>query len=428
MSKFVVLIIGLALVSSISWGYASPQRDSCSLLQEDNDLSLKYYIALAVQENGELRAAYDRWQAALAKADYANTLPDPKLSYGLFLQEVETRVGPQKQRLGISQTIPWLGKLRHRKNVAAQDAVVAEEQFCSQYVSLVDRLKKAFYNYYYLSRAIKITQENLTLLELVERVAQSQATVGGSIADVLQAQIEISKLKDELDTLHERSTIAIARINAILNRNVAEPIPLPPTLFDGLYTPQQVTETALTETNPELRILCAEVIKQQLTQKLTHQNRFPDVTLGLDWIQTDRAIMPTPESGKDPVVAKLSLNVPIWQSTYRSQEKAAAYHARSAADLFEQKKYVLQAELKDILLQYEEMDREVSLYKDVLMPQAEQTLYILQEAYEAGKADFERYLGAQRVLLDFQLKLEKARVQKASIIADYDALLGRCGY
>ncbi len=431
--KLFILTTGVALMFSTVWAGQTTLRNNypplmCNSQKNSLDLSLKDYIVQAASQNGELRSAYNRWQAAYFNVRYSDTLPDPKLSYGYFIQEVETRVGPQKQRLGISQTIPWFGKLRHRKNVAAQAVVVAEENFSFKYVSLVKRIKKAFYDYYYLSRAIDITQENIHLLELVESVAQSQAIVGGSAADVLQAQMEISKLKDELDTLYERSTIAEARINAILNQNVAEPVLLPSSLFDGLNIPQQVDEAELIAVSPELRIISAEVIKQQLVQKLTHQNRFPDVSLGLDWIQTDRAIMPTPDSGKDPVIAKLSISVPIWLSTYSSQENEAAYIARSVEDQFEQLKYVILADFKDILLKYKEMEREISLYKDELIPQAEQTLSILQEAYEAGKADFERYLGAQRLLLDFQLKLENAHVQRASIIADYDSLLGRCGY
>jgi cobalt-zinc-cadmium efflux system outer membrane protein len=391
------------------------------------EVSIQHYVELAAEDNSGLRAAYDRWQAALANVDFSDTLPDPRLSYGLFVKEVETRVGPQKHRLGASQTIPWFGKLKHRRDVAVQAAVVAEEEFCLQYVALVTQLKKAFYEYYYLHQAVQITEANIQLVELVERVAQSQVRVGGSAADVLQAQMEISKLKDHLETVNERLVIAATRINAVLNRQVDTELTLPSNLFEGLSRPEKTAEAQLEEANPMLRILCAQVGKHEQSRRLTRQNRYPDVTVGVDWIQTDLALMATPDSGKDPVIAKISINVPLWQSTYRAQEKAATYRRQSSEDQFAQKWYEVQADFEDVLLKYKEADREIALYENTLIPQAEQTLSILQEAYEAGKADFERYLGAQRVLLDFQLKVEKARVQRASVIADYDFLLGRSG-
>lgn len=419
-NTFSLAICFVVLINVSLWGA------HCELPINGSEPRLRDYIAIATRNNSQLKAAYETWQSSLAAIESSDTLPDPKLSYGVFINEVETRVGPQKQRVGLSQMIPWFGKLRLRKGVAVQSAVVAKEQFCLEYVSVVKRLRKAFYEYYYLDKMLQITKSNIQLLELVERVAQSQVRVGGSIADVLQAQMEISKLKDLLETTRERLIIIKSKINSILNRDIHSIVTIPEDLF-SLNVPEGVSKLDLEHSNPTLRILCAQVHKYEQTRKLTYQNKYPDVTLGVDWIQTDPALTTTPDNGKDPIIAKFSVNIPLWQSTYRSRERAATLQKRSSENQLVQQSFQVQSELEDVLLRYKEMDREISLYNDILIPQAKQTLSILQESYESGKSDFDRYLGAQRVMLDFELKLEKARSEKAAIVADYDFLLGKTG-
>ena len=50
-------------------------------------------------------------------------LPDPRLTYRYFVEEVETRVGPQRQAVGLSQTVPWPGR-----RAAREDALEAFEK------------------------------------------------------------------------------------------------------------------------------------------------------------------------------------------------------------------------------------------------------------------------------------------------------------
>ena len=86
------------------------------------DSTISDYLEYAAYNNPGLKAAFDRWTAALEKIKPARTLPDPRLSYSYYLSEVETRVGPQEYKLGISQKFPWFGKLDLKGEMAAQAA------------------------------------------------------------------------------------------------------------------------------------------------------------------------------------------------------------------------------------------------------------------------------------------------------------------
>jgi outer membrane protein TolC len=163
----------------------------------NNASGLRDYLAYAALNNPQLEAAFNRWKAALEMVSQAHTLPDPHFNYGYFIQEVETRVGPQEQHIGVSQMFPWFGKLKLRSAVAAEEANAAQQQYEVAKLKLFDDVKQAYYELYYLGRAIGITEENVELLKDFEGVARSKYEAGQALnADVIKAQVELDRLRD----------------------------------------------------------------------------------------------------------------------------------------------------------------------------------------------------------------------------------------
>ena len=64
------------------------------------------------------------------------------------------------------------------------------------------------------------------------------------------------------------------------------------------------------------------------------------------------------------------------------------------------------------------------LYRDGLVPKAEQALNTSYTAYQAGEADFLYVLDAQRELLAFQLLVERARSDMAIRRAEIEMVIG----
>lgn len=408
--------VGLLLVCLLS---------PSSLFSAEPDLGC--YIHQALENNSELEAAFYDWQSTLFDKEASDTLPDPKVGYGYYIQSVETRVGPQRSNLNISQMIPWIGKLRNRKHLAHQKALVAEQRLYVLTSSLIRRLKDAFYDQYFLEKSIQLSQENIALVDILEHVAQRRVQVGASSADAIQAQIEINQLYDTVDSLQKREESLIAKIVALLNAPRGTVIMVPTNLFDiERSVPKDICSEELKEANPTLILLCLQTEKQRANYQLVRQDRYPDITVGVNWINTGKAIASTPDSGKDAIHASISLNLPLWTSTYRSRENAAQSHVVSASELFTQKSLEVFADYEDILLKYEDAKRRAILYLDTLLPQAEQALEILVESYKAGKTEFDRVLESQRILLHFQLEYERAIVDMAKAVNAYEEIVGAC--
>ena len=81
-------------------------------------VDLDSYVRYGLHHNAGLRAAYEQFLAAVERIPQVSSLPDPVFSFTQFLEEVQTRTGPQQRRYSLTQAFPWFGELELRGNVA----------------------------------------------------------------------------------------------------------------------------------------------------------------------------------------------------------------------------------------------------------------------------------------------------------------------
>ncbi len=409
----------------VSEGRPSTESDLPAL---DAESSLSDYLAYAALNNPGLEAAFNRWKAALERVPQVRSLPDPRFSYGYFIREVETRVGPQRHRFGLSQMFPWFGKLALQGDVALEAANAERQRYEAAKLDLFYRVKRAYYEYYYLGRAIAVTEENIQLLTYLEAVARTRYTAGAPThAAVIKAQVELGKLEDQLRGLRDFVGPVVAELNAALNRPPNAPLSLPTAVpEEKVAVSEQQFLSWVKEGNPELKAIDSETAKEKAAVDLAKKDYFPDITVGLDYIETGSALMPgTRDSGKDPVVGMMSINVPVWRGKYRAAEREAK--ARYEASLRERsdRENTLVARLEMVLYGFRDAERKIDLYRDALVPKAEQSLRVTQQAYESGRTDFLDVIDAQRVLLEFELSYERALANRAQRLAEIEMLVGR---
>jgi outer membrane protein TolC len=146
----------------------------------------------------------------------------------------------------------------------------------------------------------------------------------------------------------------------------------------------------------------------------------------VDYVDTDDALNPElADSGKDPVMAMVSINVPIWHGKYRAAEREARLRMTAVENSREDTGRRLGADLALALYHFRDAERKVDLYGDTLLPKAEQSLAVAQQGFEAGKTTFISLIDAQRLLLEFQLAERRARADKGQRLAEIEMLTGR---
>lgn len=393
----------------------------------DEQSSLQDYLAYAALNNPGLEAAFNRWKAALEKVTQAETLPNPKFTYAYFIEEVETRVGPQESKLGLMQMFPWFGKLKLRGDVAAEAANVAYEQYQVAKLNLFFSVKKAYYEYYFLHQAISITDDNMQLLKHLEGVAQSKHKAGASQSGVIKAQVELGKLDDRLRSLKDMRGPMVARLNAALNRphDLLLPWPYQAPLDGAEFAIDEIFEQ-FADDNPELKTLDSMIRKEEQSIALARKEYYPDFSLGVETIATDEALMPnTRDSGKDPVVAMIALDIPLWRGKYKAAVAEASQRHHAAELARDNAENVLEADLRMAHFRFQDAERKIDLYGDTLVPQSEQALKVTEEAYRAGSVDFLSLIDAERLLLEFQLAHKRSLADREIAVAEVEKLVGR---
>ena len=332
---------------------------------------------------------------------------------------METRTGPQEMRFSAAQTFPWKGKLDLKGRIAQQEAEVTGQRYEAVRRSLIFEVKAAYYDCYFLERAIAVTEENLRLLAHLEEVGRTRYRGGtGEHAPVLKAQVELGRLEDQLRSLRQQRRPAAARLNAALGRAATAPIAVPDSLpMAALDLDEEVLKGRLQAANPMLQMRHGQVQAQSLSVELAGKQFYPDLTVSLDYIHIG-------DQGANPLMAMATLNLPLWRSSYEAGQRAAKLSHQAALQGVADEENRLAAELELALYKQRDAQSRSALYRDSLLPKAEQALNVTQRAFAADRSDFLAVIDAQRTLLEFQLAYERARTDQALHWAEIEKLVG----
>ena len=381
-------------------------------------LKLADLLAFAEAHSPDLRSAYARWEAAKEKIPQASSLPDARLTYGYFAEALQTRTGPQEQKIGLSQTLPWFGKLSLRERMAAKEADAVYQDYVARRLLLTQRIRSDFHEYAYLAQAIEINREHLDLLYIMESVAAVRFRAGGlSQITLIQIQVEQGKIEDRVRELEALRAPLSSRIYAALGMAASGLLPWPsarevalPEIDEGAF------RRSLLENNPSLRKLDLLRGKEDDSAKLAGRDFYPDITLSVERIFID--------GGDDPMAATISINLPIWRGRLKAARREAIKRQEGLKAALHDGAHQLSAELDLVLYHFRDAERKVGLYRNTLIPKAQQAIDVALKGFETGKVSFTDLLDAQRSLLAFQLAGERELANTHKRLAEIEALTG----
>jgi outer membrane protein TolC len=181
----------------------------------------------------------------------------------------------------------------------------------------------------------------------------------------------------------------------------------------------------ITRHNPDLRALERVLESKRARERLAGRQNMPSFSIGVDYIQTGEALNPdVSESGKDPWMIGASISLPIWFGKNSARKKEAEARRRVAEYDLRDSENRLVAVSERLLFEYSDALRKTRLYRDGLVPKAEQSLNAIYAAYQAGETDFLNVLDAQRQLLAFQLTVAREQARLATKRAQLEMLSG----
>lgn len=403
------------------------QTNSKNVIIEMNEteapLDLKWLIQEAIEHNPEIIAAQKRFNAAKARISQAKSLDDPSIRAGSYMSNNPVNINGQtemlQQRYGVSQKIPFPGKLRLRGEIATEEANAVEKELLSKVQEITAVVKSTFYELHYINRAIDITEENRDLLRKIAKIAETKYSVGKATQrDALAAQVELSTLANNLIVLNKERESIIARLNILLDRATHTPLgkPRPFEKHTLNLTIKELEDLAI-KNRPELKKFDHAVKKEEATLKLSKKDYyFADLEPMVEYMQEDKR--------SDTWASSLTINVPWLWPKNRSKVKESKEGLSAAKSDYRFINNKTMFEVKDLLVKVQSSESTINLFKTGVIPQAEQSLKAARIGYEADKVDFLTLIDSQRILLNSQLLYYRALVDFEQNLANLERAVG----
>jgi cobalt-zinc-cadmium efflux system outer membrane protein len=386
-------------------------------------------IEEGLAQNKEIQSLEAQVESLKEEVAFAGALDDPRLGLAIlnlptdsfsFDEEPMT----QKQ-ISIAQKIPWFGKLDLKSQGATLKALRQKAILDAKRLELEKKIAISYYELGFITSSLETNKRLIEIVNQLLRVAETRYATGrGLQQDVLQAQVELSKLLDEKITLEKRRRTLADRINELLNREhfmVIEP-PTGLEFMDLQLNPEELTSMALQE-NPQLRVKQAEIDIAQIGIDLAKKDYWPDMDVKLAYGQRDEDR--TGRSLPDFVSGQVVMNIPLWQKTRQDPKLSSTLKAREAAE----KSYrnllkSLPFQVDALITEIRDTQENYKLFTEALLLQADQWARSSLSAYEVGSVEFNTMINAQIRLLRFELKADKYIFDIYQKRAELEEILG----
>lgn len=389
---------------------------------------LDAYLIIAAENNPELKAKFSNYMAAMEKVPQVGTLPDPQFALGYFIQPVETRIGPQNWKFNLAQSFPWFGLLNAKKDVATEMANAKYEMFENAKSNLFFEVKTAYYNYYFIEKAIEITQENIEILEIFKRLSLVKIEAGkASIVDELRVELELNDLRNQLALLSDTKMVLHVKFNNLLNTETSVTIDVPDTLWqDELPLDKQAVLDKIYSSNHELKSIEHKLnafVNQEVAAK---KEGLPKFNIGLGYtIVGKNSNSSFSDNGKDAFLfPSIGIKIPLYRKKYKALIKEAQYLHEAETSKKEDKKNTLSTIYENIYKNFNDGNRRIHLNKKQTEI-AKKVLDVLITSYSTNSKDFEEVLRIERQLLKYQLAYQKALIDKNVSVAFMHYLMGK---
>jgi len=391
-------------------------------------------VAIALEGNPSLAQIKARAQAMAAVPSQEGTLPDPTLSFGaLWLPTAHGLSLNQDDftmlEVGVSQAVPFPGKLALREQAATFEAEAAAHTVEEARLRLARDVTIRWWQLLSVHRSLLVITDTERLLQQLVEIADTSYRVGeGLQQDVLSARLELARLAQQKAQHLGLHRAEIARLNALLNRPADSAIRLPDDVDTRL--PDVRSDQELREQGRQSRPLLAErqnaIDAAQSRLELAHKDYYPDFTVGTAY--SFRQNSPTGQSRSDFVSFQLSVNLPIYADSKQAkavdQRNSELLKERYALDEAERE---IQADISAALALYHGNREQFRQFDSGVLPLAQQNVTAALTAYQVGKTDFLNVIRAENVWFAYRMQYWQTLAEAYQALAQLAAAVGRAG-
>lgn len=400
---------------------AKPRRipDEAALARE---VDLESLQMAALARHPELVAAAHRVRAIAEGARAEGSLPAPQVMVDLWQVPITRpwRVDEAGMlMLSLRQEIPPAGMLDRAAEAAGLEARAAASMVAAAARALEREVGLAYAMYLEATARHRAHGDHAGIFEQMSAAARARYTAGGSVSDVVKADLERARLDADLAREHGRLEEARAALNALLSRPVDAPLGPPRDVAPraAALTPAQAAALAEAR-SPE--IAAADAMKSAATKMAEAADReasIPTFMLGLSYFHPVGGM----EAGWG---ASVGMSLPwLWDQGSRRAE-GASQRALAEAASARAARLRARGEAAEAAVAVQEAARRLTALRDGALPSAQRALEMTRAGYAAGGSDFLMWLDAAHATLEIELEITEARGDLERALVELDWAVG----
>lgn len=369
---------------------------------------------LALGNNPAIAAASATSGKAVGLWNQVGTRPNPTLGY--FGQQLANR-NTDQQGVFVEQEFVRGDKLKLNQAVLSHTTNAQRWETETQRLRVLTDVRVRFFEAVAAQQQLDATREFAKLASRgVDVALQRQRAEEGTLIEVLQSRTLLSEVTLAAEQSEAEFKGAWTDLAAIAGLSIADPVRLVAELDSPSFSPDwDVAYREIVAQSPELSVAKAIVCEKAALLKRQQVQMVPNVTgqFGAGY-----------DNGTDSgmINVQVSAPIPVWNRNQGNISAAYADYTRATQDVTRIEQ-AIKSRLARAAQEFESSLAAVNKYQDEIIPQADKSLELSEEAYRAGELDFLQVLIVRRSFYESTIRFIAAKGKLAQASATIDGLL-----
>lgn len=396
MAKIIFSLIALASLNA--YAFDEPQY-------------MKDLVTKALSKHPALSSIAKVSSAAREMTGVSNYVADPMVQTNHFLSPLETRNGPQRYNIMVSQPIPWPGTISAQQAQARVKGELADQNLEAKKLDVAFAVRSAVLDLITVKSMKSVEVDLQNSLTSFREVVLSRIQVGKATqSDVAKLDVEIASVKQKILELNLQIKLATHQLAELTGEdvdlsNIPDAFPVS-YLSHSKFSSLEQTLIA----HPQYQAAVASVKYQEAIRAEERSKYFPKLSANVSWFGIDQPENSgvTDNPGKDGLSIGLAITIPIW-SGWAGRVDREEHLIQSKQMDSQAIALTLKRQAEDVLAQLKMGQETLTIYQDDMIPNLKKALSIDQSSYSQGKVPIDRVLDDYTKLLGFELRLARTK-------------------
>jgi cobalt-zinc-cadmium efflux system outer membrane protein len=360
-----------------------------SVSATEKEFTLHQAVEFSLQNNGNLKALREERGVREAGKIKAGLYPNPVLEMDGTTGELTGSRFENTMSVGVSQEFLTAGKRGKRLLVAGKEIESFDSQVNNSGRLLMEEVKTTFYDLLLAGKRVELAERSIALNSQLLDITKQRFDAGDvPELELNLARVEVARSEGRKAEAERELSPARARLLLLMG------LPRDETAnFSGSLEGKPLTITvgelkglALAK-RPDLKALQAEKAKGDAEDVLARAERTPNVTFGVGYQRENSAIDVAGEEikSRDNLIAmKLSIPLPLFDRNQAGIREAKARKG-SAENRYAFARLTIEREAEAAFARLATAEKSLSIYTTAIIPQLEENLKLIQDAYRLGE-------------------------------------------